>query len=41
MNVWAYLVVGVVLVAAVVVAGAAILANWDGLHTLWGDERED
>lgn len=36
-----YMVVGLVLIVAAVIAVSAILANWDGLHTLWGDERED
>lgn len=35
------MVVGTVFVVAAVIAVAALLANWDGLHTLWGDERED
>lgn len=36
-----YVVIGVVFFVALVVFIAAVFANWDGLHTLWGDERED
>ncbi len=35
------LIVGTCFVVAAVICVAALLANWDGLHTLWGDERED